>query len=186
MGMNAETLKPWLEHTQRQLIIPDLKIFLQSDWGASARPNPTSNGRRQLAKFIETQSLDKTRISVSHTKGVGGFATSSSPRQIGFDMEITERVSPEIARRICQLEEEFDEAPSPALLWVAKESAFKSTRGFTQPTFLSLIKISAWKTITTDIYSFKFSIDSSTENHGTAFSSQKLSFGLAFYSAAKR
>ncbi|MBE8163074.1 MAG: 4'-phosphopantetheinyl transferase superfamily protein [Bdellovibrionaceae bacterium] len=69
------------------------------------------------------------KISLSHCKAHGAFICSpkkSADNQFfGIDLEISDRVSTEIIKKVSTPLEVF-EAPSPAHLWAAKESSFKS------------------------------------------------------------
>lgn len=69
-------------------------------------------------------------ISISHCAELGGFITGPSSRHIGLDLEVSSRVTPQLANRIAihpgektilgRLEN------SEALFWVAKEAAIKA------------------------------------------------------------
>lgn len=70
-------------------------------------------------------------ISISHARGLGGYAHSSD--WLGFDIETDARVRPELAARISTMEE-FSAAPDAASLWCAKEAAYKALAYVEQPT----------------------------------------------------
>lgn len=104
-------------------------------WGAS---NPQ---HKELIYAALDQALQKNPgafSSVSHTLSEGGFALSADP--IGFDIEVTARVTKEIVARI-STPEELALAPNFASLWCAKEAAFKALKTLKPPPVLSQIKI---------------------------------------------
>ena len=120
---------------QAALKEPSLKIFSANSWGAS---NPQHKELIYSALDQALQSLNGYFSSVSHTTTEGGFALSSCP--IGFDIEITNRVTPEIVARISS-PKELASAPDVASLWCAKEAAFKALKTFQQPKIVSQIEI---------------------------------------------
>jgi hypothetical protein len=90
------------------------------------------------------------RFSLSHSPEWGGFACVSSLCGIGFDIEDGARFAGArgraIARRVAVDARELEEAPSPGLLWVAKEAAFKSLRfAGRQPATISQICVYNWR-----------------------------------------
>ncbi len=121
-----------------------VSFFLSQEWGSQ-----NSDHREKIHQALESQ---KTRTepasftySISHTIGLGGFVTSTSKnKQIGFDVEIKARVSNQIAKRISFNSTEFQEAPSAAQLWVAKESAYKALRGQGQPKVITELNLGQW------------------------------------------
>lgn len=112
-----------------------LKISCFAAWGAS---NPQ---HKELIYAALDQALLKnpgSSSSISHTHIEGGFALSHFP--VGFDIEVTSRVTLEIVSRISS-DEELTSAPDLASLWCAKEAAFKALKHFQQPKTVSQIKI---------------------------------------------
>lgn len=112
-----------------------LKIVSLNSWG-SANPQ-----HKELIYAALDQALQKNPgafSSVSHAALDGGFALSAYP--VGFDIEISARVSKETIARISS-PEELELAPSFASLWCAKEAAFKALKTFKQPQVVSQIKI---------------------------------------------
>ena len=112
-----------------------LKIVSLNSWGST---NPQ---HKELIYAALDQALQKNPgafSSVSHAAPDGGFALSTYP--VGFDIEVTERVSKEIVARISS-SEELESTPSFASLWCAKEAAFKALKAFKQPQVVSQIKI---------------------------------------------
>lgn len=94
-------------------------------------------------------------VSISHTKGFGGYIQLIDQAQkkcIGLDIELTDRVSKPIVQRVCKTMDEFNSAPSLAALWCAKEASYKSFRSLPewgwsqQPEIISQVEICNWKT----------------------------------------
>lgn len=84
--------------------------------------------------------------SKSHAPGLAGFIqTQDRLLGLGFDIEKTERVTAEVAARICQNPKEFSQAPSPASLWTAKEATYKALRGPAQPQTVSQVCLENWQ-----------------------------------------
>lgn len=132
---------------------PSLEIFLQKSWGSefTSHREQIHNELLKHTKFVDT--------SISHTREMGGYvgicSSDKFKKHIGFDIEATSRVTQAIARRVCLTQEEFDQAPSPAHLWVAKEAAFKALRGCGQPKTVSKIEISDWVEYKSQIWGFR-------------------------------
>jgi len=120
---------------------PTLEVFLEKKWSSQ------NSGYRELIHAdIHTKENIKD-FSISHTTELGGYITSqlSANKNIGFDIEVSDRVRQDIAQRICLTEEEFKAAPSSASLWAAKEASFKALKGFNQPQVVSEIQIGSWQ-----------------------------------------
>lgn len=119
---------------------PSLELFLNDHWG-SHHP--------QYRQLLHTDLKLRGRVadsSISHTEGLGGYLVSQNhSHKIGFDLEVVERVKPEVARRICETAAEFEEAPSPASLWAAKEASYKALKGPQQPLVVMQIRIGGWQ-----------------------------------------
>lgn len=138
-------------------------LWLSHDAGSLLnRPSTTNEsksadppkGRALIQKMLTDELPQDSFTSISHTQDLGGFfwAKPKNPDQttakgfihVGFDVEQIRRVQPETARRVCATHDEFERAPSPAALWCAKESSFKSMKGAHQPRVLSEIEITLW------------------------------------------
>ncbi len=120
---------------QKALNDLSLKIVSLNSWG-SANPQ-----HKDLIYAALDQALQKNSgafSSVSHASPDGGFALSAYP--VGFDIEVTARVTKTIVARI-STSEELELAPDFASLWCAKEAAFKALKTFQQPQVMSQIKI---------------------------------------------
>ncbi len=152
-----------LEERFRQILnCPDLILRMRSEWGAK-QPNYRESLRQGIVKELagsqegqgmvrdhhrlldlsELPSLEGHYISISHGQDLGGFvATTKGP--VGFDLEITKRVTKVAMERVAS-REEIQQAPSAASLWVAKEAAFKALRWDSQPTTISQIETTGWE-----------------------------------------
>lgn len=136
--------------------ISDLHLVLKKEWGASVPEN-----RRHIRAFIhdnihaceeifnlsEIPSLPRGKISISHSKALGGVFWTGSDRDLGFDVELIARCRPEMMKRVSTAQE-MTEAPSMAALWTAKEAAFKAIPRGAQPYSVSQIIIGGWEKTT--------------------------------------
>ena len=112
--------------------------------------------REKLQNKIDEKLREgKCSYSLSHSKVLGGAAFAADGMQIGFDLEQTNRVHPEVALRVSD-PDQLRKAPTPAALFVSKEAAFKSLRGPRQPLILSEVEILEWKThhFSSPLYNF--------------------------------
>ena len=125
-----ETLAIFKKYLQDESLV----LKLNSDWGSNS-----GNHRNQIKEQIPKNGF----TSVSHCPSLGGFAASTS-FPIGFDVEETKRVQVETVARI-STENESQMAPSPGLLWAAKEACFKALQGPDQPQVVSHIQINGWQ-----------------------------------------
>ena len=143
-----------LEAMARSVFPPaGLQIHLHADYGSS-NPSYRNLIRTHLALLEENASADildlnkiptlsHHSVSISHCASLGGFAVVNQPKQIGFDIEVFDRVSDAVAQRI-STPEECRAAPNSAALWVAKEATFKSLRSKHQPPVIADILIYDW------------------------------------------
>jgi len=113
------------------------EIFLSANWG-SLVDGHRNEIRTELykktkdASFLDLQKVPKSEqffVSISHSKSLGGYALHLK-KEIGFDVEDTERIKPEIIKRISTGKDDklFDQYTSK-YLWVIKEAAFKLMQG---------------------------------------------------------
>jgi phosphopantetheinyl transferase (holo-ACP synthase) len=90
-----------------------------------------------LANLVLPPRLKNTAISISHCPTLGGFVhipKSASTLGVGFDIEIADRVSAPVAKRVLpHLPEQFlhsaiddEEKSISGCIWAAKESSIKS------------------------------------------------------------
>lgn len=133
------------------------ELFLNPDWGQDRqllrRALQQSLRDEMWEAFITLEELHRVLdleqvpcfhqlfVSISHTKGLGGFVISR--QAVGLDFENAARVREALARRISS-EEELHTAPSPGFLWAAKEAAYKALLSFHQPKVISEIAVGEW------------------------------------------
>jgi phosphopantetheinyl transferase (holo-ACP synthase) len=133
----------------RYLQLENLEIVLRPTWG-SKNPDFRENLHGELKKRM-AKAYPFSDSSISHCPSMGGFAfttfDSDHVLQIGFDIEEDARVRTETAQRICETLAEYQEAPSNASLWTAKEAAFKCLKGPRQPLVVSAVELTNWQTV---------------------------------------
>jgi hypothetical protein len=129
---------------------PTLVVDLRSEWGAS-----TEGYRDKIKTELSARVCVCSDSSISHCEKLGGFAfVGATSVQVGLDVEDSDRVTPVIVRRITKTQSEFDSAPAPDYLWAAKEAAFKSLKGPTQPKVISEVEIGNWKEVEPGVWRF--------------------------------
>lgn len=148
-----------LELIREELGLTELELVLSDNW---SNDNPTHRQQirehllnlsdkelrhhhESLSNLGQVPDLSTLSMSISHCHGMGGYALTKRPFQIGFDIEETTRMNPQVVRRVCEEASEVEAAPSPAHLWVAKESSFKALLGVQQPSVIGDITIVEWK-----------------------------------------
>lgn len=141
-----EAIRDFLELTS-------LEVNLRSLWG-SEFANHQDEIHGELKKRM-ARAYPFSDSSISHCRTLGGFAftefDSEHIARIGFDVEEDDRVTEAVARRVCKSDHEFQSAPSAASLWAAKEAAFKSLKGQTQPKTVSQVELSHWQKLDSHI-----------------------------------
>ena len=136
---------------QKHLKAPNLRLFLKPDWGSGQLGSKTlirqqietelpAQVKPEISELDKIPELKSGFLSISHCFDVGGFAYSTG-LPLGFDVEITSRVTNSIINRVAS-PQELKSAPSAASLWTAKEAIFKSLRTFKQPQVVSQIETS--------------------------------------------
>lgn len=123
--------------------------------------------------------------SLAHCPLAGGFVFAIEQNyQLGLDLEVIANVRAEVVARISQ-PHEVETAPSPALLWVAKEATFKSLLGPHQPQFLSAVQIVSWQQLGSNIWRFRAEIQQlgPFELEGVVQEQDRLVVGLARFSS---
>lgn len=91
-------------------------------------------------------------ISISHTRDFGGWIAVPRPAQIGWDIELKDRIRPDLVERVCDTED-ISMAPEAGFLWCAKEAFFKSLED-DQPDVLTVLNIGEWKKTPGGTYTF--------------------------------
>ena len=136
--------------------------------------------RERLLKPGNRPHLPDVAISLSHCPSLGGFIFSAAKNfSLGFDVEEASRVdrAVEYLARV----EEIGSSPSRALLWVAKEAAFKAVAPVAgRRHLLGDILISRWKKKEEGGYGFRFFTKGGTaEGVGGAFLAGRFALGCA-------
>jgi hypothetical protein len=130
--------------------IQGFDFAISLDWGAHA-PDYRAKIRDAASTVIKEDLRDLSRrpfsnqfsISISHCPSVGAFAICKRPATIGIDFEDESRIKEAAVARVSTAQE-LAETPSPALLWCAKEAAYKALPSGTQPPTISQILVTDW------------------------------------------
>lgn len=186
MSMSFLFSVPEIDEIKKRLGLQHFEIRLSSAWGS--RENESRENLHLHLKNTIPENFPRAAVSVSHSMSLGGYAfTKDSGVQIGLDIEETERVTDEVARRVCKTLLEFTTAPSPASLWTAKEASYKALLGPHQPTVISDMRVGNWEspaeTVFSHLETFQFHKDDlrhKFNNHG-AVTSKDL-YTIAFFS----
>lgn len=117
-------------------------LEIRPEWGSQMKDH-----REKIRQDLEVRFKDQSKsdllnlqvlpelrrgyVSISHSKGLGGYAYSDF--FVGFDIEVNARVKPETAARISRMEE-VASAPDMPALWCAKEAVYKALAWTRQPT----------------------------------------------------
>ncbi len=137
---SAEDLE-WIQNLfNDQISAIGLQLSVSEQFGSLA-----TDHRDKIRRATASHSAWKS--SVSHCRAAGGFVSFTKDQHCGFDIEEIDRVSDHVVKRICREESEFTSAPGAALLWSAKEAAYKSLRDLQQPPAISAVLIYDWKAI---------------------------------------
>lgn len=153
---------------------------IQAEWGAN---------HPQHRLLLKKESQKSVFASISHCPSLGGFVglNSSHPGdlQVGFDIEEVPRVSLAAVERISN---HRDQSPScepemrPALLWSAREAAFKALLGDSQPLVVSQIWLSHWQERNHGIWSYSFTSPGTSPGVGYAWVDEgAYSYALALW-----
>jgi hypothetical protein len=130
----------------RKLIRESLLVDLKAD-GLKVVDSEVTN-----LDFLPT--CKDVGISISHTNEVGGYVIGSGVKAVGFDIEVTDRVSKKLADRVAKSDEIY---PAPDFFWCAKESAFKMLGSLGKaPQVISDLKITRWEDLGATAAEFKF------------------------------
>lgn len=124
-----------IERVRSILNLPGLQLFTDPEFG-SRQPDhrkrireaifanfPDSPGVLDLGLLPE---LNGASVSISHTQTLGGYALSPGLTLIGFDLELTSRISSSQLQRVSRYQPESKASPGPEFLWTAKEASFKA------------------------------------------------------------
>lgn len=158
--------------------IPPLLGEVSENWGANQQ-----NHRQK----IQLESRQALHASISHSPMRGGYIGlgPDHPKdlQLGFDLEEVDRVTEDVVRRVSHPRDEIPGAgeETPALLWSAREAAFKSLRGPSQPQVISQIRFFDWKKNDQGLWGASF--ESSGTSPGKVFSwrDEESQFAIALW-----
>lgn len=141
-----------IKKIRRILFSQEIEIHLKSEWGAQGERHS-----EEIHTALKKNKEKGDKFSISHTHDMGGYAVLNSPGpwSLGFDIEMIDRVSPNVVRRVSFSTTETEKAPSSESLWTAKEACFKALQGSTQPTVISQIEIGSWTTFDSQIETYK-------------------------------
>jgi phosphopantetheinyl transferase (holo-ACP synthase) len=167
-----------------------IEVVLRPDWGAEHK-----NHRQDIHKNLSERGFHPLQseltflhphFSIAHCGKLGGYA-SMPPLQegkIGFDVEEVPRISEKVARRICTTDKEYQQAPSPSLLWVAKEASYKSLRGPRQPETITAVEIHNWSLLDRQTATFGCSVLGKNESShfiGLSMQIADLAYGFVHF-----
>jgi hypothetical protein len=130
-----------------------VEVFLNPLWG-SQEPSHRLSLRAAIqanvggdAAILDLMRLAKSAshsISISHCKGLGGFAIAPVQFALGLDIEFSGRVGTSEIARVAFEPAEVAESWTPSAFLAAKEAAFKSLEGRCQPQGLKDIRVGSW------------------------------------------
>jgi hypothetical protein len=133
---------------------PLLEIQWRTEWSATnseaIRDALAQRLREKGVSFTDQNlkssppAIDHHSVSISHCPKGGGFALAPHPFRVGYDLEVTSRLTTKIVERI-SFPEELSAAPDPANLFPAKEAVFKSLWKIGQPLTINQIRIVDWR-----------------------------------------
>ena len=148
----------------KELGLRSVVIRLEKNWGSS-NLNHRQEIRNELFRLNpnapEVQDLNllpklkDQAVSISHTRGLGGFALASGTNHLGFDVELTSRVQSSQVNKISRYADETTEAPEASFFWTAKEASFKSLSKLTSIRGLSDLRIQNWIEISNGVVRFE-------------------------------
>lgn len=149
-------------------------------------PEWSSESQNYRQKIRKAASVSRF-FSVSHCHSMGGFVglTDLHPKslQIGFDLEEIARVSEGVAKRVSNPRDQDPGAEhTPALLWTAREAAFKALIGPEQPQVISQIRLGPWQNPQENIWTFTFQSSGCAPGEGFAWEADELQCALCFWS----
>jgi hypothetical protein len=170
---------------QSILSTKSLDVILAKEFG-SANSTSCSTWRENLELAVNAKRIDNANLcaSISHANFIGGAAfLEEHEGTVGFDVEETNRVLPEVALRVSD-PHQAKIAPTPAALFVAKEASFKALRGPRQPSVLSKVEILEWLNcpISPSFYKFRAGLkNESFQWFGVCFEFGSHTLGLSVF-----
>lgn len=129
-------------------------------WGSAAANHRTmirqDAGSALHVDLSDLKSIPRPKdwsISISHAKGLGAWIAIKRQALLGFDIELNERIKPEIIERV-STKEEIVAAPNPNFIWCAKEAYYKALEE-AQPAAVTQLEIFGWETLGENLFSFE-------------------------------
>ena len=128
-----------------------------------------SDNWEKLLKLGTKPLLPKASVSISYCGFLGVCVIVFDEKvSIGFDIEQSDRIKSQVARRISS-NKEFKQSPHPSLLWVAKEACVKSLSTRSHPVLFKDCILSNWKSQPfNQNYFFDFYLRNGHKYKGTA------------------
>ncbi|MBC7740632.1 MAG: hypothetical protein H7061_00445 [Bdellovibrionaceae bacterium] len=179
-----------------ELVDPTLQIVVSENWNSTIRdyralirhhlgdnyaPHFTREQWAQLYDLNWVPDAMKGFFSISHNQTIGGFSYSEIKH--GFDVEQRKRISTAILKRTSN-DSEYQKAPVPEFLWVAKESAFKALNGAGGTLLLpDLICVDWHSHYEKDIWSFRINSEKTLDfrhNKGFIFSENDILYSIYY------
>jgi hypothetical protein len=162
---------------------------------SSNTPDYRNNLRRSLLQQLQRQGykgLNPTILDLSHPPSAPGWSISLShcPQAclmaiatkevlVGVDIEVTQRIQPQIVARVASTEE-LDHCPDYWRLFTAKEAAWKALNSQYPTQLMSHIGTLDWHPINKGLWTFKLQIDGKNLD-GYGFSLDKGDLNIACY-----
>jgi hypothetical protein len=167
---------------------PSLSFAVRKNWGALANSNRlkirkwlrfVSGSDQKILNLIEIPYLPKPLgfCSVSHCPTLGGAVHSKNFR-VGFDVELTQRITAALAMRVSASHEAHLKIPND-LIWTIKEASFKTV--WPSLTTISEVQVVKFKKNSKNVFSFE-----TLTTTGFAFRHQSWSFAVAFAKASEK
>ncbi|MBY0315383.1 MAG: 4'-phosphopantetheinyl transferase superfamily protein [Bdellovibrionales bacterium] len=170
------------------------QVFFVSNVGSDTHPNYRLQVRQLFSECLRTHRHlvpeqmndlsfrprhDNLSLSVSHSLNASAFGWCDKPSQIGVDIEVIERLSAQVLKRVCS-REELEACPYVPHLWTAKEAVFKSLQ--TENNVISNVEILDWrpKKETEWFFTAKWR-DREEHIKGIGFSCLKMDHSLSFF-----
>ena len=150
---DSKSLNDFKQNIKKHFKCSFIEIYLDNKFSSHCenyrqhiREHIVENHKNDLSMVEQNTILNLDKLpcsknlyfSISHCPEMGGYAVCNQP--VGFDLEVTSRINPQLIRRICT-NQEIDQAPHIELLWVAKESVLKLS---SKNTLTSNIVIDNW------------------------------------------
>lgn len=138
-----------------------------------------------LSDLTEPPQISPLFASISHTSVCGGYVISRTP--IGFDIELSTRVSERALARIASDDEMLklsDHKLSPAYLWTAKEAAFKAISSLKgeKLSVISQLQVGNWQKLSSQVETFSvLNLQNFSNRSGVGVSIEESGHTLSFF-----